>query len=271
MSNRGSTSDDMSSRRAPKKSKQEYAAEQDTAANGRRNRIVSLSDGQALATIILRRRATNHRTYAYLRWSDHGKAVERYIGAIDKSSRKASLLEAWLLATQRHLIASPPSFKAEQLGNEANYAPSRESWASSPAVRSVMQANKGRDTKPEIAVRSAAHALGLRYRVGIRPEPSIRRTADIVFPKARVAVFIDGCFWHGCPQHYRPTKRNTEFWTTKIAANVARDHDTDNRLIECGWRVLRIWEHEEPISAATKIRSIVTAPSQLLFEYELPI
>src|ERR1700722_10486115 len=74
------------------------------------------------------------------------------------------------------------------------------SWASTPAIRRVMQGDKSRDTKPEIAVRSAVHALGMRYRVSARPLRDLRRTADLVFRNARVAVFVDGCFWHGCPR-----------------------------------------------------------------------
>jgi DNA mismatch endonuclease Vsr len=81
-----------------------------------------------------------------------------------------------------------------------------KSWAASPAVRRVMQGNKSRDTKPEIAVRSAVHALGMRYRVSTRPLAGLRRTADLVFRSARVAVFVDGCFWHGCPAHHSPPK-----------------------------------------------------------------
>lgn len=131
------------------------------------------------------------------------------------------------------------------------------SWATSPAVRAVMRGNRGRDTRPEIAIRSAVHAMGLRYRVGIRPVPQIRRTADIVFTRTKVAVFIDGCFWHGCPEHHRPAKRNSEFWNDKINGNIARDLDTDTRLKDAGWRVVRIWEHEPPAAAAERIRSTV--------------
>jgi DNA mismatch endonuclease (patch repair protein) len=132
-----------------------------------------------------------------------------------------------------------------------------DSWASSPAVRNVMQANKGRDTKPELALRSAVHALGLRYRVGLRPLPQVRRTADIVFTKARIAVFLDGCFWHGCPEHHRPAKKNSDFWTAKVTGNIARDADTDARLRDAGWRVIRVWEHEDPVDAARRIKSLI--------------
>src|SRR5512132_850639 len=98
----------------------------------------------------------------------------------------------------------------------------QESWASSEAVRRVMQANRPRDTAPEWAVRRAVHALGLRYRVSVRPEPTIRRTADLVFTRARVAVFIDGCFWHGCPEHASWPKANADWWRAKIEANQRR-------------------------------------------------
>src|SRR5580692_10822918 len=100
------------------------------------------------------------------------------------------------------------------------------SWASTPAVRRVMQGNKSRDTKPEIAVRSAVHALGMRYRVSARPLAGLRRTADLVFRSARVAVFVDGCFWHGCPAHHSPPKNNAGYWSTKIQGNKSRDRDT---------------------------------------------
>jgi DNA mismatch endonuclease (patch repair protein) len=120
-----------------------------------------------------------------------------------------------------------------------------------------MRANKGRDTRPELAVRSAAHALGLRYRVGVSPLAGVRRTADMVFPRAKVAVFVDGCFWHGCPEHHRPARRNAEFWAAKIKGNIARDTDTDARLRAAGWTVIRIWEHEPPAEAASVIRGAV--------------
>lgn len=109
-----------------------------------------------------------------------------------------------------------------------------------------MQANRSRDTKPELRVRRALHALGLRYRVGIAPDPGLRRRADIVFTRARVAVFIDGCFWHGCPEHGRSRfNHNADYWPDKIAGNIARDADTTERLQIAGWHVLRYWEHED--------------------------
>lgn len=107
-----------------------------------------------------------------------------------------------------------------------------------------MQGNRSRDTSPELAVRRALHAMGLRYRVAARPLPSLRRTADIVFRPARVAVFVDGCFWHGCPEHYRPPSSNVEYWAPKILRNQERDLETTTALEAAGWTVLRYWEHD---------------------------
>ena len=113
------------------------------------------------------------------------------------------------------------------------------------------------NTKPEILIRQALHAKGLRYRVEQRPLPELRRTADIVFPKSQVAVFVDGCFWHGCPDHSRDTKSNTKWWASKIAANRERDADTTDRLEDAGWLVIRVWEHEDPQVAAKRIAELV--------------
>ncbi|MEZ0447368.1 very short patch repair endonuclease [Cellulomonas sp. ICMP 17802] len=121
----------------------------------------------------------------------------------------------------------------------------KPSWASSPGRRRNMQANRRRDTHAELAVRRLLHARGRRYRVDARPDPSLRRRADIVFTRQRIAVFIDGCFWHGCPEHGRKSfAHNVDYWPAKIAANVARDADTNARLARAGWTVLRFWEHE---------------------------
>lgn len=117
------------------------------------------------------------------------------------------------------------------------------SWASSDNARATMRANRGRDTLPELALRRALHARGLRYFVNRPPLPGLRRTADIVFPTARVAVFVDGCFWHGCPEHHTKAKANATFWAAKVADNRARDADTNAALAAAGWTPLRIWEH----------------------------
>ncbi|GII63496.1 very short patch repair endonuclease [Sphaerisporangium krabiense] len=120
-----------------------------------------------------------------------------------------------------------------------------------------MQANKSRDTKPELALRRAVHRLGVRYRVSARPVSDLRRTADLVFTRAKVAVFLDGCFWHGCPEHHTRAVRNGSYWSEKVERNRKRDADTDQRLREAGWLVIRIWEHEDPQLAAERVRDAV--------------
>lgn len=120
-----------------------------------------------------------------------------------------------------------------------------------------MQSNKSRDTKPELALRSAVHALGLRYRVDARPLKALRRRADLVFPRAKVAVFLDGCFWHGCPVHHTVAAANASFWAEKVSTNRARDSDTDAKLAESGWVSVRVWEHEDPVEAAERVRAAV--------------
>ena len=101
-----------------------------------------------------------------------------------------------------------------------------ESWASSPATRKSMQGNRSRDTKPEMAVRSAVHRRGIRFRVSVRPQAELARTADLVLRKTRIAVFVDGCYWHGCPDHHSQPATNAQYWTDKIARNIERDTET---------------------------------------------
>jgi DNA mismatch endonuclease (patch repair protein) len=120
-----------------------------------------------------------------------------------------------------------------------------------------MQANRGRDTTPELALRRAAHRLGLRYRVDAPPVPGLRRRADMLFPRAKVAVFLDGCFWHGCPEHFTVAKTNARYWAEKVETNRARDRDTDARLTAEAWLVIRVWEHERPEEAAERIAEAV--------------
>jgi DNA mismatch endonuclease (patch repair protein) len=141
--------------------------------------------------------------------------------------------------------------------NPIGYQPPEGSWASSAANRKTMQANRSRDTRPELAVRSAVHARGLRYRVAVRPVRSVRRSADLVFTRARVAVFLDGCFWHGCPEHFQMPATNPDYWELKIAANAARDAETDRLLVAEGWTVLRFWEHTVAVEVATRIEDVV--------------
>jgi DNA mismatch endonuclease, patch repair protein len=126
-----------------------------------------------------------------------------------------------------------------------------------------MQANRSRDTEPELAVRRILHRGGLRYRVDFRLAPPLRRRADIVFTRARVAVFIDGCFWHGCETHYQAPRANSEYWVQKRIQNQRRDDETDRILQEQGWTVLRFWEHEDPKSVAGAIRLAVQVSRRL--------
>lgn len=122
-----------------------------------------------------------------------------------------------------------------------------------------MRSNRGRDTTPELAIRRRVHAQGLRYRVNARPERQLRRTADLLFTRARVAVFVDGCFWHGCPQHHTVAKANAAYWADKVTSNRARDAQTTSILSAAGWTVLRIWEHVPPDEASALIVRTVQA------------
>ncbi|MFF5433855.1 very short patch repair endonuclease [Streptomyces griseofuscus] len=142
------------------------------------------------------------------------------------------------------------------------WTPPKGSWASSAAKRRNMQAVRSRDTKPEMLVRRLVHASGLRYRVARRPVPDLRRTADMVFRPVKVAVFIDGCYWHGCPEHYVSPRTNPAYWSEKVAHNIARDRDTDRQLEAAGWFVLRFWEHTPAQEAAARIIQLVRARQQ---------
>jgi DNA mismatch endonuclease (patch repair protein) len=112
-------------------------------------------------------------------------------------------------------------------------------------------------TKAEMALRKALHRLGLRYRVNFQVLKKPRRIADVAFTKYKIAVFVDGCFWHGCPEHASWPKSNSEFWQLKIEANRARDADTDAKLRGIGWTVIRIWEHKCPEMAADAINAVM--------------
>jgi DNA mismatch endonuclease (patch repair protein) len=127
------------------------------------------------------------------------------------------------------------------------------------AKRRSMSRQRTRDTRPELAVRRRLHALGYRYRVDHRPLPDLRVRGDVVFTRARVVVFVDGCFWHRCPEHATSPRHNGAWWREKLSTNVARDRSTDRRLAEAGWRVVRIWEHEPPENAVARIRAVLKA------------
>ncbi|MFJ4667018.1 very short patch repair endonuclease [Kitasatospora purpeofusca] len=136
--------------------------------------------------------------------------------------------------------------------------------ASSPSVAARMSRQASRDTAQELAVRRLLFRWGLRYRVNAKVPGLPRRTVDILFPGPKVAVFLDGCFWHGCPEHATSPKSNAEWWRTKLDRNVSRDQDTTRHLAEDGWTVLRFWEHEPPAAIArtvwTRLRPDVPLP-----------
>lgn len=119
------------------------------------------------------------------------------------------------------------------------------------------KANRGRDTGPEMRLRSALHQRGLRYRVNRRVERGIRTTVDLAFGPAKVAVFVDGCFWHRCPEHGTMPKANSGWWSEKLAHNVARDRRNDAALTAKGWKVIRVWEHQDVEKAAELIARAV--------------
>ena len=132
-----------------------------------------------------------------------------------------------------------------------------KSWASSEAARHSMQANRSRDTEPELQVRHELFRHGLRYRVAYRALPHSLRTVDIAFPGQRIAVLIDGCFWHSCPDHLRTPSTHADFWATKLEATKRRDQETSQMLAANGWLVLRFWEHEDPIEVSRRIEQAV--------------
>lgn len=115
-----------------------------------------------------------------------------------------------------------------------------------------MSRQRSRDTTPEVKLRRALHARGLRFRLHV-PIVGTRRTIDVALPRYRLAVFIDGCFWHGCSEHKTVPQANKAWWTEKIAKNRLRDRTTDALLENSGWRVLRVWEHEDPVEVAHRI------------------
>ncbi len=122
-----------------------------------------------------------------------------------------------------------------------------------------MLGNVRRDTTPELAVRRELHRRGLRYRVDYPLPMAPRRRADIVFTRQRIAVYIDGCFWHGCPEHGTSPTRNSDYWRPKLQRNMARDVETTLMLTQAGWTVLRFWEHQPPMAVADAIEQLVTA------------
>ncbi|MEU1123023.1 very short patch repair endonuclease [Streptomyces sp. NPDC005899] len=128
---------------------------------------------------------------------------------------------------------------------------------SSPGVSARMSRQARRDTAPEVAVRKLLHASGYRYRLNERVPNMPRRTIDIAFTRAKVAVFMDGCFWHGCPEHATQPKANATWWRDKLDRNMARDAETTEHLVAAGWTVLRFWEHQSPDRVADEVADVV--------------
>ncbi len=123
----------------------------------------------------------------------------------------------------------------------------------SAATRARLSRQGRRDTTPELALRRELHRRGHRYWVDKAPLPGLRRRADLVFPRLRVAVYVDGCFWHRCPEHGNVPRANGAYWQPKLERNVARDRAVDAALSQAGWRVLRAWEHELPAEVADRV------------------
>jgi len=128
---------------------------------------------------------------------------------------------------------------------------------SSPAVSERMSRVRNRDTAAEMALRRELHRRGLRYRVNFKIPGLGRTRPDIAFTRRKVAVFVDGCFWHRCPEHATFPKANAKWWEEKLDANVRRDREADEALRRAGWTVIRVWEHEDPGRAADRIERAV--------------
>ncbi len=139
-------------------------------------------------------------------------------------------------------------------GNRRTLAPPT---ASSEAISRKFSRQRSFNTKPELVLRRALHRRGLRYRVHLRPVSSLRRTADVVFPRARVAVEVRGCFWHGCPLHRTTPSTNHQWWAEKLAHNQQRDAETESIWRAEGWEVVIVWEHDNPEDAASQIAALI--------------
>jgi DNA mismatch endonuclease, patch repair protein len=128
----------------------------------------------------------------------------------------------------------------------------------STVVSRVMRGNRKVGTRPELRLRSAMHRLGLRYRIGLAVQAGhVRVRPDAVFTRAKVAVFLDGCYWHACNTHGTRPASNADYWVPKLANNVARDRRVDEALAAAGWTVVRVWEHESAIAAADRVAALV--------------
>lgn len=122
-----------------------------------------------------------------------------------------------------------------------------------------MRRNRKIDSKPELILRSLLHARGLRFRKNLALRLRDRTVRpDVVFTRQRLAVFVDGCFWHRCPEHGTSPRFNSEYWQAKLDGNVSRDRAVDDALGNEGWTSLRVWEHEQPDEAVARIAQLLT-------------
>jgi DNA mismatch endonuclease (patch repair protein) len=155
------------------------------------------------------------------------------------------------------VIQPPTDLEPAATGTVTGMAEAQLPIPSSVSVSGRMSRQRRQDTRPEVAIRKLLHAMGLRYRVTV-PIPGMpRRTMDIAFTRAHVAVFVDGCFWHVCPEHATSPASNSDWWTRKLTKNQSRDQATNEHLVALGWQVVRIWEHEDPVAAAGRIAAVV--------------
>ncbi|MBC7302334.1 MAG: very short patch repair endonuclease [Nocardia sp.] len=151
---------------------------------------------------------------------------------------------------------SPGRLPAQDLADRTLPATARK-LVTDAATSARMSKQRRANTGPELALRRELHRAGLRYFVDRPPIKGQRRRADVVFPRLRIAVYVDGCFWHRCPVHATDPKNNAHWWAEKLAGNVARDRATDAALRAAGWQVVRVWEHEDPHAAAEQITALV--------------
>lgn len=142
---------------------------------------------------------------------------------------------------------------------------------SSDQVSAVMKRVRTKDTVPELALRKLLFSVGLRYRIHYKPKSLVLRRSniDIAFPRAKLAVFIDGCFWHGCPAHGTIPKANGQWWAEKLASNQARDARVSAGLRGEGWTVLRFWTHESPEYMATAVIQTLELLKEKITSYSL--
>ncbi|MCZ7421919.1 DNA mismatch endonuclease Vsr [Verrucosispora sp. WMMA2121] len=190
----------------------------------------------------------------------------RLVGSLGSRYRQVGnavppLLGAILASAIAQQIAEPA---VAALHKRPQVPPSSRSLPSAPAAtddktRARMSRQGKRDTTPEMRIRRQLHSRGYRFLVDAKPEPALRRTADLLFRGPKIAVFVDGCFWHGCEQHARPTKSNTKWWADKIETNRQRDAETVALLEAKGWKSIRVWEHEDPDAAVERIEQEILA------------